>query len=188
MPGLTGTDPREVFQTFREHVAKLLNQTVTDARLSLAVTRTDARISFRQAGEDIAATLFGSQLHLYVGQVLTAEQQADRTWRLRTLRYAYRIQRGPDADDPCFFRFEYISRLVKPLAHPRHHLHIPLVLPLPSRLVNLEDIHIPTGWVTIEEIIRFLITELNVTPRDAAWSTLLLESEEIFKEWTGRRI
>jgi hypothetical protein len=48
-------------------------------------------------------------------------------------------------------------------------------------------LHVPTGWVTIEEVIRFLIQELHVTPLSQNWDAILRESEQSFRERTARR-
>jgi hypothetical protein len=56
-----------------------------------------------------------------------------------------------------------------------------------SPVADLDKIHIPTGWVMIEDLIRFLIYELRVEPRsEFRWDQELVKSEEKFREWTGR--
>jgi len=49
-------------------------------------------------------------------------------------------------------------------------------------------LHIPTGWVTIENVIRFLITDLGIPPLIETWEEELRESEEQFREWTSREV
>jgi hypothetical protein len=49
-------------------------------------------------------------------------------------------------------------------------------------------LHIPTGWVTIESVSRFLLTDLKVQPLRADWEKILTDSEKQFREWTGRHI
>jgi hypothetical protein len=186
MPGLTGRTPDEAFEFFRQHIATLLNRTITDGRVSCRQIRgtNDANLRFAQGGDPVAVPLFGNRLFLYLAQYLTAEREPDKTWRLRTLQYAYRIQDGPSDRDACFFRFEYVNPRIRQMEQPRHHLHIPATLPCG----NLEDLHIPTGWVAIEELIRFLITELGVRPRVSDWNAKLIESENVFREWTTRTV
>ena len=48
--------------------------------------------------------------------------------------------------------------------------------------------HIPTGWVTIEEVIRFLVTDLGVRPLTKKWDEELRKSEEQFRKWTSREV
>lgn len=59
---------------------------------------------------------------------------------------------------------------------------------MPDCTVNLEGLHIPTGWVTIEELIRFLIHEFDIQSHNENWDSILKESEAMFREWTDRSI
>ena len=88
MPGLIGSDQSEVFTTFRDHLAALLNGTVTDARLSLIhVRNTDhAQVTFRRNSLAITAPV-AADLFLYVGQTLRVAKIADQRWKLRTVGY-----------------------------------------------------------------------------------------------------
>jgi hypothetical protein len=52
--------------------------------------------------------------------------------------------------------------------------------------LSLAKLHIASGWVTIEEKIRFLIHELGVKPFSEDWDEILHQSEEKFREWTAR--
>lgn len=186
MPGLTGRDPKEAFDKFREHLARLLNQTVTDARLSLLHVRDEdrAQLSFRQGLTPIAAPV-ATDLFLYVGQTLRAARQSDKTWLLRTVSYRYRVQGTPDISDDDCLRWEYVAREIRDTGHCRHHLHLQGEYTLgPRRTIALERVHLPTGWVTVEEIIRFLVTELEVRPKDRNWDDLLQQSESLFRQWT----
>ncbi len=191
MPGLTGRDPKEVFETFRDHLGRLLNRTITDAPLSLIHARNEdrAQVAFRRGQASIAAPVFTNDLFLYIGQVLRVAQQRDGSWKLRTVQYRYRIQGSAGLEDEDCLRWEYVSREVRDTAHCRHHLHLQGEYTLgPRRTIPLAKVHIPTGWVTVEEIIRFLITELDVRPKEQGWEKLLRESEEAFKQWTARDI
>ena len=190
MPGLTGREPQEAFERFRDHLGRLLNRTVTDARLSLIHVRNDdkAQITFRNGSTPIAAPV-ANDLFLYVGQNLRVARQQDKTWKLRTTGYRYRIQGSPGLEDEDCLRWEYVSRETRDAQHCRHHLHLQGEYELgPRRTIPLADVHIPTGWVMLEEIIRFLITDLGVRPKEEDWENPLRESEELFKQWTGRDI
>jgi hypothetical protein len=190
LAGLTGSTPAEVFRTFREHLNSLLHRTITDAPLSLTqgAGSQEAKVSFGTPSDPIAAALRTKPWHLYLGQTLIAVPEGKRKWRLRTLQYSYWIQDGPSKDDRWFFRFEYVSRELEQFLHPRHHLHMPLQMECPKKPIDLAKAHLPTGWVTVEELIRFLIHSLRVRPRHPNWDTLLRDSEEKFREWTGRSI
>ena len=98
------------------------------------------------------------------------------------LQYSYRIQGGPDLQSDWYFRFEYKAREVLDTLHPRSHLHLPVLLDCGTKSINLSRVHIPTGQVTLEEIIRFLIQELGVKARVKDWDSALQIGAERF--WT----
>jgi len=187
--GLVASKPEKLFRQFRSHVAAVLNRTVTDCRVSLLLVGQDrAKISTGVAEDPVAGPLRKPGLYLYVGQDLQAVRETKKKWRLRTIQYAYRIQAGPTFDADWFLRFEYKSREVASSQHPRHHLHLPGTMKIGNSSIDLAHAHIPTGWVTIEELVRFLIDSLKVRPKRDDWDTFLQESEEKFREWTDRSI
>jgi hypothetical protein len=191
MPGLTGRNPDEVFGKFTTHLARLLNRTITDAPLSyLMVSEKENRayISFRHHDAQVAAPLFSHDLFLFLGQVVTVIQEGE-SWRLKTLQYRYWIQGDDNANtDSWFFRFEYISPKMRPMMNPRHHMHLPCTLRCGQNDIELRQLHIPTGWVTVEEIVRFLVNEVGVRCKARTWDKILLQSEELFREWTTRTV
>jgi hypothetical protein len=187
LPGLLGNSPEDTFLKFKEHLNFLLNKTVTDAPLSLLLIPPLPRALLRFWQNDrLVCVKVGRSYHLFIGQTLEAVKDGKR-YRLRTLAYAYRITEGPSFDDRCLFRWEYNSREYKESLAPRHHLHFPATLRCAgNRILDTEALHIPSGWITIEEIIRFLVHELEVKPKSNNWDTLLRDSEQKFREWSGR--
>jgi hypothetical protein len=86
-------------------------------------------------------------------------------------------------------RFEYVSRHTDPaFRYPRHHVQFHRDYDGVRGDFSPHKFHIPTGWVTIEEVIRFLITDLGVPPLIENWDEELRRSEEQFREWTGREV
>lgn len=43
----------------------------------------------------------------------------------------------------------------------------------------LAGMHIPTGFVTLEDVVRLLITEFGVRPRHSDWDTVLRENRTL---------
>lgn len=148
-------------------------------------------LQFRESGESIAVSV-SRGIHLYLAQTLDADaNEEEKSYRLRTLAYSYRISDGPNRTDTWLIRWEYNSRDLAEHAetlHPRHHCHINTELSFCNRPCDLVGLHIATGWVTIEEVIRFLIKELEVKPKSQNWDVLLQQSEEKFREWTARNV
>lgn len=186
---MTGDRPAEVFRKFRDHISALLNQTITDAPLSLThrKDRPFAQFAFRdEADFAIAAPLFSGGLFLAVSQQLQVEQQANKSWRLRTLTYSYHLLEDSNRDSRWLIRWEYVSHLQRRNEHPRHHVHIATTINTAAGKMDFDKLHLSTGWVTIEEVIRFLIAEVGIRPKIEDWDERLLKSEELFREWTGR--
>jgi len=188
---LTGDRPDEVFRNFRDHISGLLNHTITDAPLSLFHRKDTpfAQFAFRdEADVAMAAPLFSGGLFLAVSQQLRVDEQPNKTWKLRTLTYSYHLLEDSSPDSRWIIRWEYVSHIQRRNEHPRHHVHIDTVVETPAGKMDLDKLHLSTGWVTIEEVIRFLIAEMGVKPKVENWDEQLLQSEQLFKEWTGRTI
>lgn len=191
MSALVGDRPSDVFRQFREHIGRLLNITVTDARLSLRHSQEVpyATINFRDEDEiATAVSLRGSRLFLYLSQDLIVEPQRDKSWKLRTMAYTYHLLEGAHPDSRWLIRWEYVSKDRRAMNHPRHHVHLPLKLDTLDGELDFSALHLSTGWVTVEEVIRFLIVEVGVCPKSPTWNDELIASEEKFKEWTSRTI
>jgi hypothetical protein len=183
---LQGTSPEEVFSKFKDHLNDLLHHTITKASLVQIVHGNRAFLEFR-LGQTSTAVIVGKGYHLFLSQALEAEKIKVRRYKLRTLAYAYRIGSGPNREDKWLIRWEYQpSEGVFRALHPRHHCHLPTELTFGRRILNLDRLHIASGWVTIEEVIRFLIQELKVKPQSADWDFRLRASEAKFREWTER--
>lgn len=144
-------------------------------------------LQFYQQQSPIAVLV--GRYHLYLGQTLAVRQEKPKRCRLRTVAYAYRICQGPDRDNNWFIRWEYNSReILRDAKHPRNHCHLSTTAEFGGRTLDLAKMHIASGWVTIEEVIRFLIHELGVKPKHKQWDERLRESEKKFREWTAREI
>lgn len=95
-------------------------------------------------------------------------------WRVTTLQYIHEIidQHG--------------KRLAAWHWHPENkrshatfaHLHVAAGAPFSS-------LHYPTGRVTIEEVVRFAITELGIEPAHGNWEGPLQESEKRHRSYSS---
>lgn len=105
-------------------------------------------------------------------------------WRVSTVAYEYRLldargtemlayhwQPGPEYEGPD---------------HP--HLHVSAVLPAQGPAgtafeIDIDKIHAPTGRVSLEAVVRMLLTELDVghRPNRGNWSDILDAAEQRFR-------
>lgn len=135
-------------------------------------------LSFRtgvEPGEARLRTRLG-EIRLFLGQTCKAVREG-QWFRLKTLRYRYFL-RAPAAKEPAI-RWEYIKEWDQPFC--RHHLQGPIDVLFADRRLSLNDVHLPTGFVTIEEVIRFCIVELDARPLSTNWDVILRESYRDFK-------
>lgn len=183
---------RECFAVFTTHLGALVAATVTQRHPIIPVRGPDETrlmLGFREADRGIAVPLDSAygRLHFYLGQALEAVPE-DGAFRLTTRSYWYRLQRGPSLSEQAVIRWEYDAATDKE-RHARHHAQMRAALQISDRELDLNKAHLPTGWVTIEEVIRFLIVDLEVKPPCGDdWPEKLQESERVFYEQlTGKR-
>lgn len=181
----------ECFDRFRNHLARLVADTVTTTYPLTQKRPEQGRtiIGFRQ-GELVGVPLdtrFG-RVYFYLSQSLKTVQRDDGLFRLKTRQYWYRLQADASRGAQAILRWEYDAE-TKRDRHARNHMQIPAEVPIGDGIIDLNKAHLPTGWVTIEEVIRFLIVDLGVEPPCADdWPQILHESETMFYEkFTGKR-
>ncbi len=193
---IEGRSPRECAEQFRTHIATLLSRTIAPPvpLLLYGVERsggTRFRVSFRQGETPTTIPLdtrYG-RLFFHLTQLVEADKTGKHCYRLETRAYWYRLQATGGLQDPALLRWEY-DRANDPRhpGPPRHHLHAPAAVTWGAYALDLDKIHTPSGWVTIEELIRFLIVELGVAPVSPTWPKVVAESEDVFfQRFSGKR-
>jgi hypothetical protein len=58
----------------------------------------------------------------------------------------------------------------------------PILLSFGPATVSLNSLHLPTGYVTLEDVIRFCIHDLGMPPLSADWDETLIQSYREFKD------
>lgn len=189
---LPARTPRDAFCALQGHVNGILNKVLTRYRLEFFV-RTAARDQATLAFFDrrrvaVAVSLPPSLWYLYLGLELKAVPE-EKGYGLQALKYAYRIQRTPSLEEEAEVRFEYVSPEMDPSASwCRHHVQFHRDYQDVRDGFSPNKLHIPTSWVTIEDVIRFLISDLGVPPLIETWDEELKKSEKQFRGWTGREV
>lgn len=178
---IRGGSLHQAAQTFCDHANRVLNRTVTRARLVVFGVAPRVQVAFRQAGRPFKArlqTCFG-RMGLYLGQVCDSVVGPDDLHTLRTIAYTYTLT--PAGADEPILRWEYVRSPPPGAEWCRHHLQGPVDLEIRGIPVELNDLHLPTGYVTFEDVIRFCIVDLDVQPLHVDWSAILRESYEQFR-------
>ena len=189
---LVAKTPREAFHIFRDHINHTLNTVLTDYRLQLDILNKKqgpAFLHFKSRNNERIAVPISSPWYLYLGQVLQTAPERN-SYRLLTVQYAYRVQRTSPISDEADVRFEYLSPRLAATDNQYCSNHVQFHRDYQDVRDGFSPnkLHIPTGWVTIENVIRFLIADLDVKPRISTWDEELRKSEKQFREWTGRDI
>jgi hypothetical protein len=126
-------------------------------------------------------------MDLSLKQTLDAvRDETRRRVRLRTVSYAYTLQ--PHAWDDRLIRWEFVRFPGEDAFWSRHHVQGPLDFEILDdrdtiHQLTLNEWHVPTGWVPIEEVIRFCLHDLGaaaLSTRDV-WHRALIESAETFR-------
>jgi len=187
VPYVAGT-LRDAVRQFCASLNRVLATTVTQRRLvdigSLDSPNARRQIAFRQAGVVVPADLntrFGL-IELYVGQTCDSIPLRGGQRQLFTVKYRYTL--SPVGQSDPLFRWEYDRELPDPWC--RHHLQGTVPVQVGGREVRLNDWHLPTGYVPIEEILRFCIVDLGVRPLSDGWDEILTESYNQFR--TDQRV
>ena len=171
---------------FQGTLNSVLNRTVSQMRLVATGLEGDlVRVAPRQQGVPTSISLATARgpMAFDVMQVCGAKEMDTGGVRLFTNEYRYALT-AQDSEDP-WVRWEYVRE--RPVPAPRkwnrHHLqgNQQIVFSPGVEPASLNDLHLPTGWVPLEEVLRFIIVDLEVAPLDPSWDSILDESYQRFK-------
>ena len=95
---------------------------------------------------------------------------------VRTESYLYRFLTSEEHE---FLAFHWhpigLSDVVDPHLHLSSRLN-PIDMGRNQDPLPLAEMHIPTGFVTLEDVVRLLIAEFGIRPRRPDWETVLREN------------
>ena len=132
----------------------------------------------------------GSKLYLELDQhidvVKVTTPKGDR-YRVSTLRYIYAVWKDPHN---CLIGWHYHPDLEVPFAHVHvYDRKTEEEKKAGQKPFLLHNMHIPSGRVSLEDVVRFAITELDVLPdkkREQDWEQVLKDTGSRFeanKSW-----
>lgn len=181
---------RKAAQEFRDTLNKLLNTTITYRTLSVSIAGDRAILTFRgPSGSSTPAelrTAYGV-MGLYIGQVCVLRPADETGPNLQTVIYRYALHNGTDPDSGQIIRWEYDRRpkpkrgATEPPTWCRRHFQGPVALPMGDRQIPPDDMHLPTGYVPLEDVIRYCIVDLDVKLLDQNWDQILTDSYREFR-------
>lgn len=163
----------------------MLNGTVSDARLSLLsrpYSATRFLIACVQDARPVPFALHGSG----TGPQLYVEHEVDATGdKAHTASYRYVVQ-GDDTPDSWLARWEYLRERPRGYPYALSHVHVNASFgdTAASQLAAkpLGRLHLPSARVAFELVLRHLIAEWDVQPKNDAWPQILDASLAGFEE------
>lgn len=174
--GITGKTPKECYQAFREHVAKVMAATLTKETIAIDTQSGQVSIGFA-IGQPVALNSRSlGKVYFGFSQALNTVSLSKREHRLRTVGYWYRLQGEPGPKARALIRWEYEHSDPARPKFARHHVQLAAAIDT----MDLNRLHIPSGRVPFEEVIRFLIHDLEIEPLARDWARTLAESERTF--------
>jgi len=183
---VTARTQRECFNTFSDHMRRLLINTVSE-RYPFMPRRKDRHvIDLTFQGHDSLAipinTQFGKFYLSLMQRLETVEE--DSKFRLRIQNYWYHLYTDPCRDSEPILRWEY-DRGIPFSRHCQSHVHVRTRFDLDGgRSLHLNKIHLPTSRVSVESIIRMLIVDFGMFPPCGldCWADVLYNSERTFMQ------
>jgi hypothetical protein len=131
-------------------------------------------------------TLDHGRMYFHAAQLLKAVPDEKR-FRLETHKYWYRLQEQSGVREKAAIRWEYDKATPKD-RYSRNHIQISAAAPIEGGSLDLNKLHLPTGYTTIEEVVRFLVYDLGVKPLSDDWVEVLAASERAFyTDFTSKR-
>ena len=182
---------KRAFDRFESHMKEVVCAVLSlPGGVTLVLTRRENSgvMEFVRGGVGTSVpldTMLG-ELHLSLNQDLVALREG-RLYRLRTLRYEYKLLPTADPEAEAIIRWEFRAD-TPDHAECRNHMHVNASLPVGHGTLTLGRVHIPTAWVLIEHVLRFLFHDLHVSPRTQDWPQILRASEtKFYEEFTSKR-
>lgn len=159
---------------------------VTPERLSFAQYHQSDRLHSVWLADDAAPVplrgAFRLGLAVALGYHVVRDAGVAGGWTLSTARYIYEIV---DAQGDSLFEFHWHPDGSSRVGTP--HLHIRPTLKVGEGSLDLyravTKSHIPTGHLSLEQVIRFLLPEVEVEPLRKNWEAVLQATEARHREW-----
>jgi hypothetical protein len=183
--------PNKAFERFESHMVGMVSEVLELPRgtvLTLKWRGDAGTLGFTRGGVVTSVPLETriGPLHLHLAQDLVAIPEGLR-YRLRTQRYAYKLFPSGDPRADAIIRWEFDADTPEG-KECRNHLHLNVAHPGPLGRIDFNRLHVPTAWVLIEHVLRFLFHDLEVGARTTNWPAVLRASEtDFYEKFSGKR-
>jgi hypothetical protein len=115
-----------------------------------------------------------------IGYDVLSDQDSTRSYWVQATSYRYQLLDGEERE---ILAYHWHPVGLSSITYPHVHLSgrlAPLDTGRGAEPVALGGMHLPTGLVTLADIVRLLITEFGVEPRRDDWATVLAAHQDPF--------
>jgi hypothetical protein len=120
------------------------------------------------AGSDAVALRGTSRLTLAVSEHYFIVEEPSAGWQVQRAAYFYAVGRQDTGE---LLAFHWHPRGKSPIVTP--HLHVRANIQVGERWLG--KVHLPTGYLAIEDIVRLVIKELSAEPLREDWEARLTQ-------------
>ena len=115
---------------------------------------------------------------LRIDYVVFVPSAAPRPFDVDVIGYSYRMLERSGRELLAFHWHPVgLSRVVTPHLHLSSRLR-PIPIEPVGLTISLADHHIPTGIVTLADVVRYLIVEIGIEPRRSDWREVLASASD----------
>lgn len=193
---ITGRKPQECFNRFTDHLRPVIAATLGEEHY-LHFGRDGQNSGTLTLGDLNSNGVWllgkGGPFLLSLRQKVAVFENADKAWQLTTTEYSYAIYETDDELADSVLRWDYKANPPSGKQWCRHHMQIgkraqkAVELPFNEDTLDLNRLHMPTAFVLIEDVLRFLLTDLEVAAASPDWVAVIDESRETFFGQFSRR-
>jgi hypothetical protein len=123
----------------------------------------------------------------HVFAIVRAEPVRGRErWRITTRMYEYSLL-DHDATELLVYHWQPDTDPDYPHIHVSAALHVRTAALEDKRPIDLDGLHLPTGRISLEAVVRMLITQFHIGYRHADWGARLARTEDLFRTETTQR-
>jgi len=128
-------------------------------------------------GTDNGSTfLSGADLKFsFIQHYSILQLEGDQPYRVRTAYYAYGLE---DLEGDEIFAYHWHPYGISPVGYPHLHLKHGARIGRPELIRG----HLPTGRVSLEDVLTLVIEQFDVKPLRSDWREVLEESADMFRK------
>jgi hypothetical protein len=173
---LPGRTPKEAQDAYLGPIRESLS-CIVDLSVNHLVTSASSRLasSLQLHFRNAVAPLRGTDLALYFEQTFHPAQDESGLFKITTDAYNYRVDRKTGrGQKEEVVSYHWHPHTTEDVQFPHLHIHV-------TDHSHVNRVHFPTGRMSIERLIQFLVRDYNVTRRRTDWDEVISRNMETFE-------